>query len=138
MKPEPIKPEPSKSGPIKKVMVVDDEPDVEVLFRQRFRKEIRQGYIEFFFMFSAEEALDYLNTHNPFCLALIMTDINMPGMNGLELLRLIKQTFADLRVIMVTAYGDAQNYQTAMNYGADDYIHKPIEFNSLKAKILES
>jgi YesN/AraC family two-component response regulator len=111
---------------------------VEALFRQRFRKEIKQGEIEFFFMFSAEAALDYLQNHNPVCLALIMTDINMPGMNGLELLRIIKQTFANLTVIMVTAYGDEQNYQTAMNYGADDYIHKPIEFNRLKEKIFAS
>jgi CheY-like chemotaxis protein len=123
---------------MKKVMVVDDERDVEALFRQRFRKEIKQGQIEFFFMFSAEAALDYLRNHSPICLALILTDINMPGMNGLELLRIIKQTFADLTVIMVTAYGDEQNYQTAMHYGADDYIHKPIEFNHLKQKIFES
>lgn len=123
---------------MKKVMIVDDERDVEALFRQRFRKEIKQGEIEFFFMFSAEAALDYLQNHNPVCLALIMTDINMPGMNGLELLRIIKQTFANLTVIMVTAYGDEQNYQTAMNYGADDYIHKPIEFNRLKEKIFAS
>jgi CheY-like chemotaxis protein len=123
---------------MKKVMIVDDERDVEALFKQRFRKEIKQGQIELFFMFSAEDALNYLENHHPICLALILTDINMPGMNGLELLRIIKQSFTDLTVVMVTAYGDEQNYQTAMRYGADDYIHKPIEFDRLKAKIFES
>jgi CheY-like chemotaxis protein len=123
---------------MKRVMIVDDEKDVEVLFKQRFRKEIKQGQVEFCFMFSAEAALDYLKHHHPVCLALILTDINMPGMNGLELLRIIKESFTDLTVIMVTAYGDEQNYQTALQYGADDYIHKPIEFDRLKAKIFES
>lgn len=120
----------------KKVIVVDDEKDMQTLFNQRFRKEIKQGEIAFLFASSAEEALEYLNTYKQDCLALIVTDINMPGMNGLELLKIIKQTFSSLKVIMMTAYGDSQNYQTAMAYGADDYIHKPIEFSSLKEKIL--
>lgn len=123
---------------MKRVMVVDDERDMQELFRQRFRKEIKQGQIEFSFAFSAEEALEYLNSRADEYLALIVTDINMPGMNGLELLKIIKTTFVNLKVIMVTAYGDAQNYRMAMEYGADDYINKPIEFNSLKSKILES
>lgn len=122
----------------KKVIVVDDEKDMQALFKQRFRKEIKQGEIEFFFAFSAEAALEYLNTHKDNCLALLVTDINMPGMNGLELLKIIKQTFSNLKVIMMTAYGDAQNYQTAMDYGADGYIHKPIEFDELKDKIFNS
>lgn len=117
-------------------MIVDDERDMQDLFRQRFRKEIKQGEIEFSFAFSAEAALEYLNNYNEDYLALIVTDINMPGMNGLELLKIIKQTFGDLKVIMMTAYGDDQNYQTAIDYGADGYIHKPIEFSSLKEKIL--
>lgn len=120
---------------IKKVIVVDDEKDMQALFKQRFRKEIKQGEIEFVFAFSAEEALTYLNTHSNDCLALIVTDINMPGMNGLELLKVIKKTFGSLKVIMMTAYGDSENYQTAMRYGADGYIDKPIEFDSLKEKI---
>jgi CheY-like chemotaxis protein len=121
----------------KKIIVVDDEKDMQALFKQRFRKEIKLGELEFLFTLSAEAALEYLNTNKDDCLALIVTDINMPGMNGLELLKIIKQTFQDLKVIMMTAYGDAQNYQTAMAYGADDYIHKPIEFNVLKEKILK-
>lgn len=120
----------------KKIMIVDDERDMQDLFRQRFRREIKQGEIEFSFAFSAEAALEYLNEHSEDYLALIVTDINMPGMNGLELLKIIKQTFSDLKVIMMTAYGDDQNYQTAIDYGADSYIHKPIEFSSLKEKIL--
>ncbi|GAB4239675.1 MAG: response regulator [Elainellaceae cyanobacterium] len=121
---------------MKKVMVVDDERDVQILFQQRFRKEIRNGQVEFSFAFSAEEALEQLNHNENEYLALIITDINMPGMNGLELLKIIKGTFTDLKVIMVTAYGDYQNYKRAMDYGADDYINKPIEFGSLKEKIL--
>lgn len=123
---------------MKKVMVVDDERDVQLLFQQRFRREIRSGQIEFSFAFSGEEALKYLSQHGDEYLALIITDINMPGMNGLELLKLIKDRFTSLKVIMVTAYGDDQNYRTAMDYGADDYINKPIEFTNLKEKILES
>jgi len=121
---------------VKKIMVVDDEKDMKDLFRQRFRREIKQGEIEFSFAFSAEAALEYLNKHSEDYLALLVTDINMPGMNGLELLKIIKHTFSDVKVIMMTAYGDDQNYQTAIDYGADGYIHKPIEFGSLKEKIL--
>lgn len=120
---------------IKKVIVVDDEKDMQALFKQRFRKEIKQGEVEFAFAFSAEEALTYLNTHSNDCLAMIVTDINMPGMNGLELLKIIKQTFSHLKVIMMTAYVDAENHRTAISYGADGYIDKPIEFDSLKEKI---
>lgn len=121
---------------IKRIMIVDDEKDMQDLFRQRFRKEIKQGEIEFSFAFSAEAALEYLNHYSNNYLMLIVTDINMPGMNGLELLKTIKQTFSHLKVIMMTAYGDEQNYQTAIDYGADGYIQKPIEFNDLKQKIL--
>ncbi|MEC4817151.1 MAG: response regulator, partial [Scytonema sp. PMC 1069.18] len=73
------------------------------------------------------------NFHN--CLCLILADINMPGMNGLELLKIIKARFPDLKVFIITAYDDDNNYRTAKNYGADDYITKPIEFNKLKEKI---
>ncbi|MEC4884772.1 MAG: response regulator [Scytonema sp. PMC 1070.18] len=116
-------------------MIVDDEQDVQLLFQQKFRREIRQNQIQLDFAFSAEEALNYLqnNFHN--CLCLILADINMPGMNGLELLKIIKARFPDLKVFIITAYDDDNNYRTAKNYGADDYITKPIEFNKLKEKI---
>jgi|SRR5919199_4053857 CheY-like chemotaxis protein len=119
-----------------KIMVVDDEEDVQLLFRQKFRKEIRRGQIEFQFAFSAKEALDYLNNQSENCVVLILSDINMPGMNGLELLKIIKKKFPNLKVFMITAYGDEENYRIAIEYGADDYLHKPVEFDNLKEKIL--
>jgi CheY-like chemotaxis protein len=118
-----------------KIMVVDDEEDVQLLFRQKFRKEIRKGMIDFFFAFSAQEALDYLHNAEPNNLVLILSDINMPGMNGLELLKSIKAKFPHLRVFMMTAYGDEENNRKASEYGADDYLNKPVEFENLKEKI---
>ena len=118
-----------------KVLIVDDEPDVELLFRQRFRKELREGDFNFHFAFSAENALNYLKTLQPFDVVLVLSDINMPGMNGLELLRLIKTEFPDLKVIMVIAYGDEANHQTALGYGADDFITKPVDFTFLKERM---
>lgn len=118
-----------------KVMVIDDEPDIQLLFRQRFRKEIRQGEINLSFALSAEEALEKLNDKKSDCQLLILADINMPGMNGLDLLKVIKENYPALKVFMITAYGDEQTYRTAIKYGADDYINKPIEFDTLKDKI---
>jgi CheY-like chemotaxis protein len=118
-----------------KVLIVDDEPDVELLFVQRFRKEIKSGDIDFHFAFSAENALTYLRSLEPFDVVLVLSDINMPGMNGLELLRLIKSDFKDLKVIMVTAYGDEANHRRASSYGADDFITKPVDFSLLKERI---
>jgi CheY-like chemotaxis protein len=118
-----------------KIMVVDDEKDIQSLFTQKFRKEIRQGAINFSFAFSAEEALQSLKAKNSEYLVLILADINMPGMNGIELLRILKENYPQVKVFMITAYGDEQTYQTVMQYGADDYINKPIEFETLKKKI---
>ena len=119
-----------------KILVVDDERDVQVLFEQRFRKEIREQQIEFVFAFSGEEALTYLNRleHEA---VLILSDINMPGMSGLQLLEEIKQRFHKPPpvVMMITAYGDKENYDTAMKLGADDFLTKPLEFNLLKEKL---
>ncbi|MDB9513757.1 response regulator [Kamptonema animale CS-326] len=119
-----------------KVMVVDDEEDIQSLFKQRFRKEIKAGQMQFHFALSAEAALEYLENHEEASIVLILSDINMPGMNGLELLRIIKEKFADLKVFMITAYGDEKNHQTAIAYGADDYITKPVNFETLKNKIV--
>jgi CheY-like chemotaxis protein len=119
-----------------KILVVDDERDVEVLFRQRFRKEIRKGTMEFVFAFSGEQALDYL-VDNPHEAVLILSDINMPGMSGLDLLKEIKSAYKNPppMVMMITAYGDAENYETAMNLGADDFLTKPLDFGMLKDKL---
>ena len=119
-----------------KVMVVDDEEDIQSLFKQRFRKQIKAGQIEFHFALSAEAALNYLENQEEASIVLILSDINMPGMNGIELLRIIKEKFSALKVFMITAYGDDKNYQTAMAYGADDYITKPVNFEVLKNKII--
>ncbi len=118
------------------IMVVDDEQDITLLFKQKFRKEIRQKKLEFSFVFSAEDALNCLKQDENH-LILILADINMPGMNGLELLKIIKDHYPDIKVFMVTAYGDDYNYQTAIKYGADDYLTKPIQFEHLKEKIGE-
>ena len=118
------------------VMVVDDEHDIKLLFKQKFRKEIRHKKVDFSFAFSADEALNFLKEENNH-LILILADINMPGMNGLELLRIIKEEYPALKVFMITAYGDDRNYQTALKYGADDYLTKPIKFDKLKQKITE-
>ena len=119
-----------------KILVVDDEKDVQVLFEQRFRKEIRDKEMEFVFAFSGEEALVYLNK-NQHEAVLILSDINMPGMSGLELLRHIKEKHHEPPpvVMMITAYGDKENYDTAMRLGADDFLAKPLEFNVLKEKL---
>ena len=119
-----------------KILVVDDEKDVQVLFEQRFRKEIRDKIMEFVFAFSGEEALSYLNQHEHEAV-LILSDINMPGMSGLDLLGQIKQKYMKPPpvVMMITAYGDKENYDTAMKLGADDFLTKPLEFNLLKEKL---
>ena len=119
-----------------KILVVDDEKDMQALFEQRFRKEIRSGKVEFAFANSGEEALTYLNKHNHEAV-LILSDINMPGMSGLELLKHIKQKYSSPPpvVMMITAYGDAENYQQAMQLGADDFLTKPIDFTTLKGKL---
>lgn len=119
-----------------KIMVVDDEKDIKLLFEQRFRKEIKEGKLAFLFAFSGEEAKDYLQSNGSENLNQILSDINMPGMNGLELLKWIKDNYPELKVAMITAYGDQNNYKQAVEYGADDYMTKPIDFIQLKGKVL--
>ena len=104
-----------------KILVVDDEQDIKTLFEQRFRKEIKNGQVEFVFAFSGDEALSYLNQVNHE-VVLILSDINMPGMSGLELLKKIRQKFMSPPpvVMMITAYGDAENHQSAVELGAED------------------
>lgn len=119
-----------------KILVVDDEHDVQTLFEQRFRREIKSGEMEFAFAFSGEEALQFLSIHDSEAV-LILSDINMPGMSGLELLRQIKEKHHTPPpvVMMLTAYGDAENHKTAMQLGADDFLTKPVDFTSLKEKL---
>ena len=120
-----------------KILVVDDEMDVKILFEQRFRKEIKNGDMEFAFAFSGEEALAYMKEHDEEAV-LILSDINMPGMTGLELLRRIKEEYKEPTpfVIMITAYGDTENYNIAMEYGADGFLTKPVDFVALKDKLM--
>ena len=118
-----------------RVLVVDDERDVEMLFKLRFRKELKQNLIHLDFAFSAKEALDFLHSTEQPEVVLVLSDINMPGMTGLELLKQIKTEMPSLRVYMITAYGDQQNYNEAMQNGADDFLNKPVDFVELKAKI---
>lgn len=120
-----------------KILVVDDEADVEPLFLQRFRKEIKNNEIEFSFAQSGEQALNYLaDKHSE--IVLILSDINMPGMSGIELLTHIREDFnmpPPPVVMMITAYGDEENHRQAMEKGADDFLTKPLDFNLLKEKL---
>jgi len=119
-----------------KILVVDDELDIQPLFEQRFRREIKKDEIQFVFAHSGEDALNYLSSNNHEAV-LILSDINMPGMSGLELLGKIKQEYnaPPPVVMMITAYGDSENYNSAMELGADDFITKPVDFTALKEKI---
>lgn len=119
-----------------KILVVDDEKDIQPLFQQRFRREIRNGEIEFVFAYSGEEALSCLKNYNHEAV-LILSDINMPGMSGLDLLAKIKEKnyVPPPVVMMITAYGDSDNYKRAMELGADDFLTKPVNFSELKDKI---
>ncbi|MBS1807998.1 MAG: response regulator [Acidobacteria bacterium] len=118
-----------------KVMVVDDEADVRLLFEQRFRREVRAGQIAFYFALSGEEALLLLEKISG-DVSLLLSDINMPGMNGLALLKAVKEKHQHLRVFMITAYGNAEYQQRAVAYGCDDYFTKPLDFGVLKEKLL--
>jgi CheY-like chemotaxis protein len=119
-----------------KVMVVDDEKDVQMLFEQRFRKEVKSGQIEFQFEMSGEAAWQFLEQRGPADSLLVLSDINMPGMTGIDLLKRIKEKFSHFKVFMITAYSDENNYRAAMAGGADGYATKPINFDELKRKIL--
>ncbi len=119
-----------------KILVVDDELDMQTLFQQRFRREIKEHKVDFAFASSGEQALGYLQQHLHE-VVLILSDINMPGMSGFELLKRIKQDYHTPPpvVMMITAYGDAENYNQAMSLGADDFLTKPIDFTQLKEKL---
>jgi CheY-like chemotaxis protein len=117
------------------ILVVDDEPDVADLFRQRFRREARQGTYVMHFATSGGEALNRLAREIQPALVAVLSDINMPGMDGLELLGEIKQRRPDLPVMMVTAYGDDERRRRAVELGASEFITKPVDFDQLKEQL---
>jgi CheY-like chemotaxis protein len=116
------------------VLVVDDEPDVEVLFRQQFRHDLRVGRFAMEFAQSAAAALQLIEETDA-TLILILSDINMPGMSGLELLPLAKATRPDVPIVMITAYGDTETRQKALEGGAEALLTKPIDFVALRNEI---
>ena len=120
------------------ILVVDDEADVRDLFQQRFRREIRSGELQFSFAFSGEEALEFMRAHHSEVL-IILSDINMPGMSGLELLGHVKDEFEmpPTTMMMITAYGDDQSHQQALQLGANDFLTKPLDFTVLKGKLMQ-
>ncbi|WP_410265606.1 response regulator [Cyclobacterium sp.] len=122
------------SNPIK-ILIVDDEMDVEMLFRQQFRKEIRSGMLELDFAFSGEEALKLLGDEAPPQVVYVFSDINMPGMTGLELLEKMQSRFPQVKVSMISAYGDRENFNKAMSFGAKGFFTKPIDFKALKDEV---
>ena len=117
------------------ILVVDDEPDVEVLFRQQFRRDLRAGRFSMEFAQSASLALQRIADAGEKSLILILSDINMPGMSGLELLPKAKAMRPDVPVIMITAYGDAETKRQALENGAEALLTKPIDFGALRGGI---
>ena len=117
------------------ILVVDDEPDVEPLFRQQFRRDIRAGRFTMDFAQSAADALSQVGRAEGVTLILILSDINMPGMSGLELLPRVKEMRPDVPVIMITAYGDAETKRKALENGAQSLLTKPLDFAVLRGEI---
>ena len=118
-----------------RILVVDDEKDVEILFRQKFRKEIKNKILELVFAFSGQEAIELLEKNNPPKIVYIFSDINMPGMTGLEMLDQVKLRFPMIEISMISAYGDQDNYNKAIKSGAKEFFTKPIDFVSLKKEV---
>ena len=117
------------------VLVVDDEPDVESLFRQHFRRDLRAGRFQMDFAHSAAEALGRVAATLEASLILILSDINMPGMTGLEMLPKVKAMRPDVPVLMITAYGDPETKRRALEGGAEGLLTKPIDFDALRGEI---
>jgi len=118
-----------------RVLVVDDEPDVEALFRQQFRREVRQGLYLLDFALSGEAALNKLDGCVGEEIILLVSDINMPGMSGLDLLPKVKERRPELPVFMISAYGDPERIRTALGRGASKFITKPVDFPQLKQDV---
>ena len=119
-----------------RVLVVDDEPDIEPLFRQQFRREVREGLYTLDFALSAVAALAILDGASGEKIILLVSDINMPGMSGLDLIPEVKVRRPDLPVFMISAYGDADTVNTAQERGADEFLTKPVDFAKLRRGIM--
>ena len=117
------------------ILVVDDEPDVEALFRQQFRRDLRAGRFQMEFAPSASDALRLASEVRDPSLILILSDINMPGMSGLDMLPKVRAEHPDVPVIMITAYGDAETRRKAIERGAIGLLTKPIDFALLRQEI---
>ncbi|ESY81138.1 Fis family transcriptional regulator [Mesorhizobium sp. LNHC220B00] len=117
------------------ILIVDDEPDIELLFRQQFRRDLRAGRFDMAFALSALHALRVIEAAESASLILILSDINMPGMSGLELLPKAKALRPDVPVIMITAYGDAETKRKALENGAEALLTKPLDFVALRGEI---
>ncbi len=115
-----------------RILMVDDEPDAQEMFRQNFRREIRKGVYAFDFALSGEAALEVLKGQTPPAVLLVLSDINMPGMSGIELLAEIRETWPELGVFMITAYGDNATEAKARDLGAERFLTKPVDFATLK------
>ncbi len=120
---------------IVRILVVDDESDIEMLFKQQFRRELREGRFVLDFAGSGDEALAKMKANGAGSLILLVSDINMPGMSGLDLLVRIKEERPDLPVLMITAYGDASTRRVALERGADGLLTKPLDFSALRAEM---
>ena len=118
-----------------RILVVDDEPDMQELFRQNFRREIRKDLYRFDFALSGETALEVLEGQEPPRVVLVLSDINMPGMSGIELLAKIRQAWPEVDVFMITAYGDATTEQRARELGAARFLTKPVDFKHLREEL---
>ena len=124
-----------------RILMVDDEPDAQELFRQNFRREIRNGVYTFDFALSGEAALELLTGGTPPKVVMVLSDINMPGMSGIELLAEIRKNWPEVGVFMITAYGDGATESRARDLGAIRFLTKPIDFAVLKddlSRILEA
>lgn len=115
--------------------MVDDEPDLDLMIQQRFRHEVKGGQFQFSFARNGELALKTLETNSD--IALVVTDLNMPEMNGIELLIQVKKGFPDKKIIVISAYSDQDSIKTATNAGADGFLFKPLNFKEFEQKLME-
>ncbi len=121
---------------MKKILIVDDEKSVQFLYEKVFKKEVKDGEFELIFSISGEDALEKIKNEDENAFQLIISDINMPGLSGFELLKEVKEIRPELSVFMSSAYTDTERQSLAKELGADDYITKPVDFVALKEKML--